>query len=187
MLPSANARLPDPLIDWVADRPHLNGYLTPPPRTSITVDVAAQCLSLFRWDTPARTYAISTSKYGLGNTQDSQQTPLGLHSIEQKIGLGCQSGEVFIGRVPQGAHSDDYLRIKEDIISSRILWLRGLEPGFNAGQLCDSHKRYIYIHGTPHAQSLGQPASIGCIRMADADIIDLFDRTPIHALVLIHP
>ncbi len=67
-----------------------------------------------------------------------------------------------------------------DLITSRILWLEGLEPGVNSGtdmegRVVDSYKRYIYIHGTNHEGEIGKPASLGCIRMTNSDVITLFD------------
>ncbi len=128
-------------------------------------------------------YPVSTSGYGTGNQDGSFKTPLGKHSIAQKIGEGCAVNEIFIARKAQGVQ-DDLLKAKkklpQDIISSRILWLQGLEPGLNQGRnnqgdSIDSYLRYIYIHGTAEEDKIGQPVSHGCVRMRNKDVIELFD------------
>lgn len=124
-------------------------------------------------------YTVSTSRYGAGNQDGSFKTPLGMHSIAQKIGDGCARNEVFIGRQPQGLLSDLQaagVNLPEDIITARILRLQGLEPGVNQGDGIDSYQRYIYIHGTTDEASLGLPASHGCVRMRNDDVIELFDQ-----------
>jgi len=122
-------------------------------------------------------YPVSTSVNGTGNQNNSFKTPLGVHSIAQKIGEGCAINEVFIGRQPTGV-LDELIgagkTLPEDIISSRILWLRGMQPGVNQGEGIDSYQRYIYIHGTAEEKKLGIPASHGCVRMGNKDIIELF-------------
>lgn len=128
-------------------------------------------------------YPVSTSSLGAGNKNGSYQTPLGNHSIAQKIGDGCSINEVFVGRQPLGV-LDDLITSKEnlpdDIISSRILWLQGEEPGLNKGndsqgEMIDSYQRYIYIHGTSEEDKIGKPASHGCVRMKNKDVIELFN------------
>lgn len=126
-----------------------------------------------------REYAVSTSRFGVGNQQGSFKTPLGEHRIEQKIGAGCEINEVFVGRQAIGVL--DELRgrselLPDDIISSRILWLSGTQPGINQGEGIDSFQRYIYIHGTAEEDKIGFSASHGCIRMCNKDVIELFDR-----------
>ena len=124
-------------------------------------------------------YPVSTSLYGSGNQKDSYKTPLGLHCIKEKIGDGCPENEVFIGRKPQGVLDDliaNNVGLSEDIITSRILWLEGLQPGVNQGGDVDTCERHIYIHGTPDEESIGYPASHGCIRMNNQHVIDLYDR-----------
>ena len=122
---------------------------------------------------------ISTSKYGVGNEEGSYKTPTGKHCVAEKIGADVSINEVFVGRKPQGVL--DELKntgtdLPEDIITSRIIWLKGLEPGFNQGGNVDSYERYIYIHGTDEEEKIGSPASHGCIRMRNDDVIDLFDQ-----------
>jgi hypothetical protein len=129
-----------------------------------------------------REYVISTSKFGIGQVAGSNQTPLGLHRIAEKIGEGCEPGTVFKGRKVIG-HLRDGLPLES--ITTRILWLEGLEEGFNRGGNVDTHSRYVYIHGFGDQESLGTPTSLGCIHLADADLIPLFDLLPSGTLVWI--
>ena len=129
-----------------------------------------------------RRYRISTSRFGLGQSEGSNRTPLGLHRIVEKIGGGWPAGTVFNGRQPIGY---TWKGLPDAKITTRILWLDGLEPGFNRGGNVDSHARYIYLHGTADQLSLGRPASCGCIHLADADLIPLFDKLPSGTLVWI--
>ena len=131
-------------------------------------------------------YPISTSKYGVGSENGSFKTPLGKHCIKEKIGEGSPVREVFVGRQPIGV-LDEMIRdnkpLPEDIITSRILWLGGLEPGLNQGGNVDSYARYIYIHGTDEEDRIGTPASHGCIRMLNNDVIELYDLVEINCVV----
>jgi hypothetical protein len=142
-------------------------------------------------------YSISTSKFGLGNLNDSFKTPTGLHAIVEKIGSEMPIFTIFKGRKPLGNNMtltdlyddkkayDEHFENHEDVITSRILRLRGLEPSINLGGNVDSYDRYIYIHGTAHEDKIGQKASHGCIRMLNSDIIELFNICPINMHVLI--
>lgn len=130
----------------------------------------------------ARSYLISTSRFGTGQDSGSNCTPLGLHRVAEKIGSGCPTGTVFRSRRPIGF---TWQGMPDAKITTRILWLEGLEPGFNRGGSLDSHSRYIYIHGTGDEMTLGRPASCGCIHMATADLIPLFDALNIGTLVWI--
>jgi lipoprotein-anchoring transpeptidase ErfK/SrfK len=121
----------------------------------------------------ARTYVISTSKYGVGNKAGSNQTPLGLHKIVSKIGKDAPVGTVFKRRRKTGVIAQCYTR--GDLITTRIMRLSGLQKGVNKGWGIDSFRRCIYIHGTPEENLIGSPASHGCIRMKSRDIIDLFN------------
>jgi hypothetical protein len=136
------------------------------------VDVVAQRLHWLRERADAVQFPVSTSRFGVGCREGSNRTPLGLHRVEEKIGAGAAPGTVFVGRQACARPPAD----GDDVISTRILWLSGLEPGRNSGPGCDSHDRYIYIHGTPHTGLLGTPASIGCIRMSDDDVVQLFEN-----------
>ena len=129
-------------------------------------------------------YVISTSAKGLGGEQNSERTPEGAHRIVERIGQGVPAGGVFRERAFTGEHAGAE-PVDEDLITSRILWLGGLEPGVNQGGTVDSRTRAIYIHGTPDAASLGRPSSHGCIRLSDADMIALFDEVPLGTLVVI--
>jgi L,D-transpeptidase YbiS len=129
-----------------------------------------------------RRYLISTSRFGTGQQSGSYRTPLGLHRIAEKVGAGFPIGTVFEGRRPAGSIWDG----KPDAaIAHRILWLEGLESGFNRGGKVDTHGRYIYIHGLADEPSLGRPASRGCIHLAGADLLPLFDRLPLGTLLWI--
>ena len=133
-------------------------------------------------------YAVSTSKFGTGSQNGSEQTPLGLHRIKDKLGGAMPVNEVFIGRVPHGNLDECKERgveLPDDVIMSRILWLEGMEPGRNQGGYVDTYQRYIYIHGTNHEDKIGTPSSIGCIRMRNEDIVDLFRLVEVGSEVLI--
>jgi L,D-transpeptidase YbiS len=145
---------------------------------SIKINVSKQLLSLFdEGGNLLRQFPVSTSRHGTGNVNGSEQTPLGLHRIKDKLGGAMPVNEVFIGRVPQGNLDECQSRgidLPDDVIMSRILWLEGMEPGRNKGGYVDTYQRYIYIHGTNHEDDIGTPASIGCIRMRNQDVVDLY-------------
>lgn len=127
-------------------------------------------------------YTCSTSRFGIGEISGSNMTPRGLHRIAEKIGEGCPVGTVFKERKVVGYTSEGY---PEALIATRIMWLEGLEPGFNRGGNVDSHDRYIYIHGTGNQAGIGQPASHGCVHLAAEDLISLYDKLPSGTLVWI--
>jgi hypothetical protein len=156
--------------------------IVPTPFTLI-VSIADQTVSLFEQNQFLKIFSCSTSRFGIGQIEGSNQTPLGLHRIAEKIGAGVQAGTVFKGRKVVGHVSQP--EFADAKITTRILWLEGLEPGLNRGGNVDSHARYIYIHGTADQASIGKPASCGCIHLADSDIIPLFDLLPSGTLVLI--
>lgn len=135
---------------------------------SIHVSIRRQELSLRHGRKIVGRYPISTSRFGLGTKEGSHKTPLGKFRISDKIGEGMPHGTIFVGRVPIGA--EDPLPATDDLILSRILWLDGRES-HNA----NTRDRFIYIHGTRHEDKIGQPDSHGCIRMRNADVIELFD------------
>lgn len=134
--------------------------------------------------TQTRCFQISTSRKGLGQVEGSNQTPLGLHRIARKYGAGEPIGTVFRSRQPVGLLWNGE---PDAPICHRILWLEGLEPGWNRGGNVDTFRRYIYIHGCGDETTLGRPASIGCVHVAAADLLPLFDRTPVGTLVWIIP
>jgi hypothetical protein len=127
-------------------------------------------------------FRCSTSRFGISQIAGSNGTPLGLHRVVEKIGGGWPVGTVFKGRQPIGY---TWQGMPDAKITTRLLWLEGLEPGFNRGGNVDSHARYIYIHGTGDQTTIGRPASHGCIHLADTDLIPLFDRLPSGTLVWI--
>jgi lipoprotein-anchoring transpeptidase ErfK/SrfK len=150
------------------------------------VSTADQSLELELGTGNSKRFAVSTSKYGLGELIGSQKTPRGRHCVRAKIGAACPQGAVFVGRRPTGEiYSDDLAAAfpNRDWILSRILWLSGLEPGRNRLGPVDTMRRYIYIHGVPDTEPFGTPSSIGCIRMSNADVIELFATTPIGLIV----
>ena len=125
-----------------------------------------------------REYLMSSSKYGNGNKAGSNQTPLGWHKVSERIGGDALQGRSFTSRQP-----DDTVLTPEqwrsdngkDYVLTRILWLTGLEPGSNAGGTVDSHERCIYIPGTNQEHLLGKPASHGCLRLSNRNVMELFD------------
>jgi lipoprotein-anchoring transpeptidase ErfK/SrfK len=154
-----------------------------PTKYVLTVNVAKQSATLFEDGWFVRTFPCSTSRYGIGEVKNSYRTPRGLHRIAEKIGDGESAGTIFRNRQVVG-HVDQ-LGIKAGGITTRIMWLDGLEPGFNQGGNVDTHDREIYIHGTGDQPSLGRPASIGCVHLADPDLIALYDLLPSGTLVWI--
>ena len=133
-------------------------------------------------------FKISSSKYGTGSESGSNKTPLGLHSIARKFGNNTPKNGRMVGRVFNGDIAtiyNDTTRSKTDDITSRILWLKGEEKGKNNGHNIDSFKRYIYLHGTSEEGLIGNPASHGCIRLLNKDVIDLYKLVSIGTLVLI--
>lgn len=154
-----------------------------PTKFILVVSISSQTLSLFKDGVFAKKFPCSTSRFGIGQIENSNCTPLGLHCIAEKIGGGEPAGTVFKARQVIGHTSQpEFAGAK---ITTRILWLEGLEPGFNQGANVDSHERYIYIHGTADQATIGEPASHGCIHLADTDLLGLFDLLPSGTLVWI--
>ncbi|WP_350282949.1 L,D-transpeptidase [Nitrosomonas sp.] len=128
-----------------------------------------------------RRYSISSAKNGTGQEHGSYCTPLGKHIIRAKIGQGAPVNTVFVRRRPTGEIYTPELAASNpnrDWILTRILWLSGCEAGFNRLGSVDTMRRYIYIHGSPDNAEMGKPGSIGCIRMHNHDLLDLFERVP---------
>jgi hypothetical protein len=154
----------------------------------LRVSVANQTLSVVRGTQVVKVYPVSTSKYGTGGRQLSNKTPLGRHVIAKKIGAGAPPLTVFKNRAAVGRLSRVNLTrepVKQDLVTSRILWLKGLEPGVNLGKRVDSFHRFIYIHGTADEGLIGTPASHGCIRMKNRDVMELFDLVDVGTPVTI--
>ena len=152
------------------------------------VSIAKQKMYRIKEHKIIKTYVISSSSYGVGSKAGSNKTPLGLHRIKEKFGDNTPINGRMIGRVYYGKIATiytDQTKSKTDDVTSRILWLEGLEKGLNKGEGIDSYKRYIYIHGTSEEGRLGTPASHGCIRMKNKEMIELYDKIKIGTLVLI--
>lgn len=154
----------------------------------IHVNPDSQQLSLIQPDGHIFNYPVSTALKGLGEHVDTLKTPRGWHTIRAKIGEGAPKHTVFIGRRPTGeiyTPAMGLLYPERDWILSRILWLSGLEPGFNRLGQVDTMRRYIYIHGCPDEIPLTRPLSHGCVRMHNDDVIDLFNRVPVGTKIFI--
>lgn len=157
--------------------------------TKIDIDLARQTLRLADGSRVLREYRVSTAARGAGEKNGSFQTPRGRHVIRARIGRGAPEGAVFVARRPTGEiYTPDLHRQypDRDWILTRILWLSGLEPGRNRFGDVDTMRRYIYLHGTPDSTLLGTPGSHGCVRMANRDIVELFDLVEAGTEVDIH-
>ena len=167
----------------------LKGLGLPSAEDCIVVSIDQQKLWHIRGQ-DCRTYVVSTARAGRGCVQDSHQTPEGLHQVCEKIGAGAVPGMVFKARQPTGTLASEWPGPEDNLITSRILWLDGLEPGRNQGlatdgRVVDTRRRFVYIHGTNQSDKLGQPNSHGCVLLSDADVIQLFDVVPVGIRVLI--
>lgn len=163
---------------------HLQEVLKDIPSEYLLVDIASQTLAHIKNGKMHKKYAVSTSKFGIGNQEGSFKTPLGIHRIREKIGHGAPEGRIFLGREDTGGNwqkQDD----EENMILTRILRLEGLEEGVNMGGDIDSYERYIYIHGTNREDKIGTPTSHGCVCMKNRDVIDLFDQAEEGTIVII--
>ncbi len=154
------------------------------------VDIGRQTMALFEAGVEVAHWPVSTARNGIGERRGSECTPRGWHQIRAKIGAGAPIGCVFKGRRPTGEiYGPELLALnpERDFILSRILWLSGLEPGFNRFGEVDTAGRFIYIHGSPDEGVTGEASSHGCIRMRSPDIMTLFERIPAGLRVLIEP
>jgi lipoprotein-anchoring transpeptidase ErfK/SrfK len=145
---------------------------------TIRVDINSQRLTLLDDKSIIYTASVSTAKNGAGEVTGSEKTPRGWHCIRAKIGSDAITNTVFVGRRPTGEIYSPDLRNQHpnrDWILTRILWLSGLEPGFNRLRQVDTMRRYIYIHGCPDEDEMGTPSSHGCIKMRNEEIIELFN------------
>ena len=153
----------------------------------IHISIARQELTLLDDDgRELRRYPVSTAGRGVGEQCGSYCTPRGQHIIRAKIGAGQAANTVFVARRPSGEIYTPELGQtfpERDWILTRILWLSGCQPGFNRLGSCDTMHRYIYIHGCPDSVAMGKTGSHGCIRMRNADIVELFDRVAPYTLV----
>lgn len=154
----------------------------------IDISLTAQRLTGHAGGSLVCDFPVSTALNGAGELNGSGCTPRGQHRVRARIGAGQPSGAVFIGRRPTGEVWTPALNFdhpQRDWILSRILWLCGEQRGFNRGGNCDSQRRYIYIHGTADDQPMEVPLSHGCIRMRNADVLELFNLTPAGCQVII--
>ncbi len=154
------------------------------PRRFVHVSVRAQALSLVQDGEVRVSYPVSTAAAGRGCRAGSLRTPTGVHRVAARIGARAPLGAVFRSRSSAGQVWRGE-RTREDLILTRILWLEGLEPGHNRGGGVDTYQRCIYVHGTNHEGRIGTPASHGCIRMRNADIVHLFRSVMRGTLVVI--
>jgi len=156
--------------------------------TSIYISIASQSLQLRQAGEVLLECAMSSASKGVGELNGSEQTPRGWHYIRAKIGADQPVNSVFVGRRPTGEIYTPQLRTQHpqrDWILTRILWLCGLEPGFNRLGKTDTMRRYIYIHGCPDEDSFASPSSHGCIKLHNPDMLTLFDRVAAGTPVLI--
>lgn len=154
----------------------------------IYISLAAQRLTLYRDGSNIGQWPVSTAAAGAGELAGSGCTPRGVHRVRAAIGQNMPIYSVFVGRRPTGEIYSEALgsRFPErDWILTRILWLTGTEPGRNRGGVVDTLRRFIYIHGTPETEPMGIAASHGCIRMRNADLIQLFDHCNVGLSVFI--
>lgn len=189
MLPSE--RYPDPAHLRQLAAELKRRYPEPAGEYIAVVDVHRQRLHLLERGRLVESYAISTATRGIGNREGSEQTPVGAFRVVEKYGENAPIGTVFKGRRDTGEVaqilSDPNDPAENDLVTTRILRLGGLQPGFNLGGDVDTFSRYIYIHGTPEEGRIGTPASHGCVRMRNAEVVDLFARLPQDSLVCIVP
>jgi L,D-transpeptidase YbiS len=154
----------------------------------IEVSLADQRLTLFRPGAAPRSWPVSTAARGAGERIGSEQTPRGRHVVRARIGAGLPLRAVLVGRRPTGetwSPALSWAHPGRDWILTRILWLSGLERGRNRLGQVDTMRRYIYIHGAPDDAPVGVPASHGCIRMRNEDVVELFELVPVGTEVLI--
>jgi L,D-transpeptidase YbiS len=159
-----------------------------PSVTSLYISIDRQTLQLKRGNVVEFECPISSAKKGVGELNGSERTPRGWHYIRAKIGEGQPLNSVFVGRRPTGeiySHGMRQQHPQRDWILTRILWLCGLEPGFNRLGPTDTMRRYIYIHGCPDEDRFDKPGSHGCIKLHNPDMLTLFDRVAAGTRVLI--
>jgi lipoprotein-anchoring transpeptidase ErfK/SrfK len=162
--------------------------MSEPVALQLQLSLPVQRLWLVGTAGPEAGWPVSTARNGPGERKDSECTPRGWHQIRAKIGDHCPPGTVFVARRPTGERYHRELaeaQPQRDWILTRILWLSGLEPGRNRLGACDTMRRYIYIHGAPDSVPMGEPGSHGCIRMRNADVMELYRRVPVHTALWI--
>jgi len=147
--------------------------------------IGTSTLQFYRRRKLVKSYVVSTSRRPPSNLKNSLGTPRGLHEIAERVGGGQPAGMVFDSRVSTGRHFSEYAGENDNLITSRILWLRGLEPGVNLGGEVDTYERYVYIHGTSREDRIGSSQSAGCILMRNLDIVELYEEVRAGDLVWI--
>lgn len=155
----------------------------------IDIEIDSQLLRLNGIAGESRQYPVSTAANGVGEQNGSFQTPRGRHIVRAMIGRDAEIGSIFVGRRPTGEMYTPEMRMQypdRDWILTRVLWLSGIEPGLNRHGEVDTMRRYIYIHGSPEDVDMNEPGSAGCIRMRNADIIELFNLVEPGIPVTIH-
>ena len=155
----------------------------------IEIDIARQELRVLDNGKALKTYSVSTARKGAGEKNGSLCTPRGRHIVRAKIGAGQPFNTVFVRRRPTGEVWSPELHAQypgRDWILTRILWLSGREVGRNRLGDVDTMRRYIYIHGSPDVAEMGKPGSIGCVRMRNKDVVELYDLIPPYTSVEIH-
>ena len=158
------------------------------PSQLIVVESRSQQVLCYEDNKLECSYRCSTAKNGLGEQEGSGCTPRGWHCVHNIIGEDARMNSVFIGRVWTGEIYSPELSAthpERDWILTRIIQIQGMEPSKNRGGAVDSLKRYIYFHGAPDEIKMGKPASKGCIRMQNKDMIELADWVHIGTLVYI--
>lgn len=138
----------------------------------LEVSIGTQRLRLLDDTRLVREWPCSTSKFGIGFAEGSNKTPLGRFIVKEKHGAGADIGTIFKSRQPVGRWTPG-METQSDLVLTRILWLDGAEP-----RNANTFRRYIYIHGTNNELSIGRPASHGCVRMRNHEVIELFDLVP---------
>jgi hypothetical protein len=159
-----------------------------PAERLLLVRIGTATLQFYRAGVLVKSYPVSTSRRPPSSVKNSLGTPRGLHEIAERIGAGQPPGMVFVSRRPTGRHFSEFPdgAANDNLITSRILWLRGLEPGVNAGGDVDTYERYVYIHGTNHEDRIGEPMSSGCVLMRNLDLVELYEevRAGDHVLIV---
>jgi hypothetical protein len=165
------------LMDWESLNQISSAQRFKPADRILVVRIKSATMQHFVKTVLVKSYAISTSRKPPSNVKHSLGTPRGLHEIAERIGAGQPPGMVFKSRVPTGRHFNEFSDHETPhLITSRILWLRGLEPGVNRGGEVDTYERYVYIHGTAQEERLGEAMSSGCVLMRNADIVELYEQ-----------
>ena len=167
-------------------RKKVDPFLTDSQELYLVVSIEAQKLFVCSGGTIVDRYDASTSRFGVGNRENSLRTPIGMHRIREKFGAGAPAGRIFRDREDTGENWD-HSQTGDNLILTRILRLEGLEEGINKGGSVDSYERYIYIHGTGREDLIGTPLSHGCVCLRNLDIARLFETVKEGTLVYIDP